>query len=83
MFSTSGSSIHPGVSDSTSVRARAAGEHRLQFAAAASTIGSSTFACFTMNSRMMPIRIPLSAPAAFRDRARRRVRPADSSAAQS
>ena len=62
MFSTSGSSTHPGVTDSTSVAPRCPASIAFISAAAASTIGSSTFACFTMNSRMMPMRMPLSAP---------------------
>ena len=62
MFSMSGSSTQPGVTDSTSVAPRWPPNTAFISAAAASTIGSSTFACFTMNSRMIPIRIPLSAP---------------------
>ena len=62
MFSMSGSSVQPACSDSTSVAPSWRAEHLLHLFAAASTIGSSTAACFTMNSRMMPMRIPFSAP---------------------
>ena len=64
MFSTSGSSIHPLGTDSTSVAPRCFASIAFISAAAASTIGSSAFACLIMNSRTMPMRMPFSEPGA-------------------
>ena len=63
MFSMSGSSAQPGVTDSTSVAPRCLPSICFISSATASTIGSSAFAGVIMNSRMMPMRMPLSAPA--------------------
>ena len=64
--STSGSRFHWGSDDSTSVAPNRSPRTDLISRAAAVTIGSSAFdpAAYTMDSRTMPMRTPLSAPGA-------------------
>ncbi len=64
--STSGSRVHRGSDDSTSVAPNRTPRIDLISPAAAVTIGSSDFepAGYTMDSRTMPMRRPLSAPGA-------------------